>query len=175
MYRVYLTEEQRRELTRRARARGLASRTRERLEMLRLADAGWSVPRIAKHLQRSEPTVRVWIKQYLCGGFDALSDAPHLGQPSRLTPAILEAIRAQLRQSRRTWTARQIGDWLAQEHGIRRSPEHLSRQLQRAKIAYQRTSQTLKHKQDPKEVERKRADLQTLERGGRLAAWTSAM
>src|SRR5687768_13238442 len=108
--------------------------------MVRLSDAGWSVPRIARHVQRSEATVRTTLKRFLAGGFTALPDAPHLGQQSKLTPAILEAIRETLRQSGRTWSAPQLADWVAEQHGVRRSPAHLGRMLNRAGITYQRTS-----------------------------------
>jgi hypothetical protein len=42
-----------------------------RLEMVRLSDAGWSIPRIAVPLQSCEPTVRYWIEAFLARGFDA--------------------------------------------------------------------------------------------------------
>ena len=47
MYRITLTDDQRRDLRARTRQAGLAPRTRDRLEMVRLSDAGWSVPRSA--------------------------------------------------------------------------------------------------------------------------------
>ena len=50
MIRVELTPAQRDELRARTREPGIAPRTRDRLEMVRLADAGWTVPRIARHL-----------------------------------------------------------------------------------------------------------------------------
>lgn len=175
MYRVHLTEPQRRALTARARTPELAARTRERLEMVRLADAGWSIPRIAQHFQRSEPTVRTWIKRFLAGGLDALPDQPHPGQTSQLTPALLAAIRDHLRASPRTWTAAQLAAWLAAEHGLSLSPEHLGDLLRRAGITYHRTSRSLKHKQDPLQVAEQQADLETLEKGAPLAGWTSTM
>ena len=58
MYRVTLTAEQRIELDRRAHQAGVAPCTRDRLEMLRLSDAGWSIPKIARHLRQHEQTVR---------------------------------------------------------------------------------------------------------------------
>jgi hypothetical protein len=48
MYRITLTDEQRRELRAHTRQTGLAPSTRDRLEMVRLSDAGWSVPRIPR-------------------------------------------------------------------------------------------------------------------------------
>ena len=56
--------------------------------MVRLSDAGWSVPRIAAHFGVHHQTVRYWIKAYLAGGFDALDDRPHTGQRSAITEEI---------------------------------------------------------------------------------------
>ncbi len=62
MYRIILSNDQRDELRERTRQAGLAPSTRDRLEMVRLSDAGWSVPRIARHLGQHEQTVRTWIQ-----------------------------------------------------------------------------------------------------------------
>lgn len=166
MYRVHLTEEQRQEVSRRAHAPGVMPRTRDRLEMVRLADAGWSIPRIARHLAISEVRVRYWVKRFLEGGFDALPDAPHPGQSSALTGPILAAVREQIRRSKRSWSAQQVADWVAEHHGVSRTPDHLARMLRRAGFSYKRTSRTLKHKQNPEQVEQRRAQLQALEKRG---------
>jgi transposase len=120
-----LTAAQRTELQQRTRAPGVLPRTRDRLEMVRLAAAGWSIPKTARYLQMSEVRVRHWIKQFLTGGFDALPDQPHPGQTSQLTPALLAAIRAELAKSDRTWTARQLAAWLAAHHDLHLSPDWL--------------------------------------------------
>ncbi len=168
MYRVHLSQEQRKELQRRARDKTTMPRTRDRLEMVRLSDAGWSVPKIARHLGIDEQRVRHWIKAFLAGGFDALPDKAHPGQQSSLTPQILAALGQKLREGRRTWTAGQIAHWVATEQGVRLSPVHLSRMLKRANLSYKRTTRSLEHKQDPDEVQRKSADLETLKKGHRL-------
>ena len=79
MYRIHLSAEQHHELRARTRQTGLAPSTRDRLEMVRLSDAGWSVPRIARHLGQHEQTVRMWIKAFLGGGFAALANKPRGG------------------------------------------------------------------------------------------------
>ena len=104
-----------------------------------------------------------------------MADQPHLGQQSKLTPAILAAIGQEIGKGDRTWTAGQLAEWVAEHRGVRRCPEHLSRMLKRAKLSYKRTQRSLRHKQDPAQVAEKRADLQTLEKGEMLAAWTSAI
>jgi transposase len=166
MYRIALTAEQRHELQHRTRQRGLAASTRDRLEMVRLSDAGWSVPRIARHLGQHEQTVRAWIKAFLAGGFDALPNQPRGGKQSALTPAMLDAVRTEVTRETRTWTAAQVADWVAEQHGLRLSTSRLRVHLKRAKISWQRTSRSLKHKQDPTAVAQRQAVLDDLEKKG---------
>ena len=168
MYRIALTDAQRQELRQRTRQKGLAPSTRDRLEMVRLSDAGWSVPKIARHLGQHEQTVRAWIKAFLDGGFDALPNKPRGGKASALTAAMLEAIRTEVAKGERTWTAAQLADWVAEHHGVRLSTDRLRVHLRRAKISWQRTSRTLKHKQDPDEVAERQAVLEELEKKGLL-------
>jgi transposase len=172
MYRVRLTDTQRAELQRRAHAQGVMPRTRDRLEMVRLSDAGWSVPQIAAHLGIHEQRVRHYIQAFLAHGFDALPDRPHLGQRSALTPAMEEAIRQELRQSERTWTAAQLADRVAERFDVRFTPDHLARRLKRARITYKRTGRSLKHKRKPAEVEQKAAEMATHEKRGTRARST---
>lgn len=54
MYRVQFDDFARQELNRRTHLPEIAPNTRDRLEMLRLSDAGWSIPKIAVHLQKLE-------------------------------------------------------------------------------------------------------------------------
>jgi len=149
MYRITLTEQQHQELRWRTHEPGLAPSTRDRLEMVRLSDAGWSVPRIARHLGQHEQTVRTWIKAFLAGGFAALPNQPRGGGHSAFTPALVAATRAMILTSGRTWTARQLAAWLATEHGLGLSPARVRVHLRRAGLSYHRTSRRLTHKQDP--------------------------
>ncbi len=166
MYRITLTDDQRAELRRRTRQAGLAPDIRDRLEMVRLADASFSVPQIARHLQSHEQTVRAWVTAFITGGFDALANKPRGGDTSELTPAMLDAVRAELGKAERTWNAAQICDWVAEHHGVRISPGRLRVHLKRAKLSYQRTSRSLKHKQKPEEVAQRKAQLEELENRG---------
>lgn len=166
LYRVHLLPEQRRELNRLARDREVAPRTRDRLEMVRLADLGYSIPKIAVHLQISEVRVRHWLKRFLTGGFDALPDAPHPGPATALTPEVLEAVRQQIRTSGQTWTAAQVADWVAERFGVRRTPDHLGRMLKRGNLSYKRTHRSLRHKRNPQRVAAAQAELRELEKRG---------
>jgi transposase len=167
---VTLTEGQRDELHRRMRDPKTKSRTRERLEMLRLSDAGMSIPKIAPILRQSEGRVRYWVKRFLeSGAFEALEDAPHLGMPSRLTPEHLSALRSEIEKGERTWTTPQISEWLEREQGVSLSGDQIGRKLKQAGIVWKRTSHRLTHKQKPQEVEAKRAELEGLEKRGTRA------
>lgn len=166
MYRVTLTDEQREELRRRTHAPGVAPRTRDRLEMIRLADRGFTIPRIAALLSISEPRVRHWIKRFLDAGFDALPDQPHRGQRSALTPEILAALDEQITRGQQTWTAAQSVEWVAERFGVLRTPAHLRRFLRRSRLSYKRTHRSLKHKQDPSAVQAAKETLAALEKGG---------
>ena len=169
MYRITLTDDQRAELRRRTRQASIAPDTRDRLEMVRLADAAYSIPKIARHLQIHEQTVRTWIKAFIAGGFDALTNKPRGGDPSVLTPAMLEAVRAEVGTGERTWNAAQICDWVAEHYGVRLSPGRMRVHLKRAKLSYQRTARALKHKQHPEQVAERKAQLEELEKKGTWA------
>jgi transposase len=159
MHHITLTAEQHDELRRRTHEAGLAASTRDRLEMVRLSDAGWSVPRIARHLGQHEQTVRTWVRAFLAGGFAALANKPRGGKVSALSPAILGQVRTELTTGTRTWTAAQLADWIAREHGVRLSADRVRIHLKRAGISWQRTSRSLRHKQDAAEVAERAAVL----------------
>jgi transposase len=166
MYRITLTDHQRQELRERTRQAGIAPSTRDRLEMVRLSAAGWSVPKIALHLGQHEQTVRAWIKAFLQGGFDALPNKPRGGDTSELTSAMLQAARAEIAKGTRTWSASEVAEWVAEHFGVRISPGRMRVHLRRAHLSYQRTSRSLKHKQKPEEVARRKEQLDELETRG---------
>lgn len=67
-----VTEQERRRLWEISRAADAGWRERERVEMVLLADEGWSAPRIARHLGRCAATVRRVLRAYVQGGPEAL-------------------------------------------------------------------------------------------------------
>ena len=165
MYRIHLTEEQQKELHQRAHQATLAPRNRERLEMVRLSAKGWSVPKIAVHLDQHEQTVRHWIKAFLSGGFDALSDKPHTGKQSAVTAEMLAAAREWITKGDRTWNAPQIAAEVNARYGVLRSPDHWRWLLRGQRLTYKRTRRSLRHKQDAAQVAEKTEELDGLKRG----------
>jgi transposase len=166
--RVSLTEAERAEL--RARARAADPRTRDRLEMVRLADAGWSVPRIARHLGCHEQTARRQVKAFLARGFEALPDRPRAGRPPTVTEADLTAVEALLDAGGRTWTTRQLVAWLREQRGATVHPDHLRRLLRRRRFGWKRTVASVAHKRrDRAAYDAKREELGDLKKRPRRA------
>jgi putative transposase len=165
MYRINLTEEQHHALKQQTRQHEIAGSMRDRLEMVRLSDAGWSVPRIARHLDWHEQTVRTWIKAFLEGGWNALENKPRGGKSSALTPELVAAAREEIAKGQRVWSSGQIADWLAAQYQVRLSERRVREHLRRGGLSWQRTSRSLQHKQKPAAVEATAATLEMLQKG----------
>ena len=164
-----MTEEQRQELKRRTHEPGLAPSTRDRLEMVRLSDAGCSVPQIAAHLGQHEQTVRFWIKRFLDAGFEGLVNKPRGGKRSALTAAMIETLRQEIVGSQRTWSAAQVAAWIGEQFEVHLSVGRVRHHLKRARLSYQRTHRSVRHKQNPDQVAQKKAALEALEKRGSAA------
>ena len=152
MIRIYLDDATRDQL-RSLRRNALPPKVRDRIEMLTLADAGWSAPRIAAHLGHCGQTVRDLLKEFRERGIDALyprrsGAAPDTARHDRVT----EELKRSLAKDR-TWTSRQLSEALA-ARGVGLGPRQVGRYLKRMKAGYRRTASTLKHKQDPAKAQR---------------------
>jgi transposase len=147
MIRITLDDATRDEL-RALRRTGLAPQVRGRIEMVSLADAGWSPPRIAAHLGCHPQTVRDRLRAFLARGTPALypfrsGPAPDVERRGRVDGALRELL-----SEGRTWTSRQLSQALA-GRGLALGPRQVRRYLRRLGAGYRRTAPTLKHKQDP--------------------------
>ena|SRR5437773_7166611 len=169
MYHIKLDAAARQELHQRAHQRKVAPRTRDRLEMVRLSDMGWSIPKIAVHLGQHEQTVRSWIKRFLLEGFLGLDDQPHPGQKSAITADILTQVRTWIEKADRTWNAHQIASEVERVYGIKRGYAQWRRLLKSEQMGYKRTSRSLRHKQQPDQKASKQSQLAALEKRGSLA------
>jgi putative transposase len=152
MIRIHLDDATRDRL-RALRRKPLPPKVRDRIEMLTLADAGWSAPKIADHLGHCGQTVRDLLKDFLDRGTAALhprrpGPPPDVARRAR----VVEGLRESLAEDR-TWTSRQLSEALA-ERGLRLGSRQVRRHLKRMKARYRRTASTLKHKQDPEKAER---------------------
>jgi putative transposase len=160
LYRISLTPEQRADLNRRARAREVAPRLRDRLEMVRLSDLGWSIPAVAASLGLHEQTVRKHVKAFLAGGFDALPDKPVPGRPATLTEAHLDAVERLLDEAAargESWTLPRLAGWLRRTRGVVISPERLGVRLRDRDFRWKRTKRSVRHKQSDPELQARAA------------------
>ena len=121
---------------------------RDRLEMVLLADAGWSAPRIAHHLGCHPHTARAALKGFRDRGTAAFTpDKPGPEPDHARRDQVATQLRALLGQER-TWTARQLAAAL-RPAGIALGMRQVRRYLGLLQAGYRRTAQTVGHKQDP--------------------------
>jgi hypothetical protein len=72
-------------------------------------------------------------------------------------------VRDLLFQSERTWATGQLAVWLAEEHRVVLSKDHLGALLRRAKWSCRRTERSLEPKQDLEALAANRAELVSLD------------
>ncbi len=136
----------------------LSPSARDRLEMVLLADAGWSAPRIARHLGCHPHTARKALRLFAqqgAAGFDRRRPGPPPDQARR--DRVTGLLRGLLGQER-AWTSAQLAEAL-RPHGIDLGTRQVRRYLRLLQAGYRRTASTLKHKQDPGKVARATAVL----------------
>ncbi len=142
---------------------------RDRVEMLLLSAAGWSVPKIAAHFRCCQATVRRLFHRFRPEDLASLrrqrpGPAPDLPRRQRISQA-LERLLAQ----DRTWTAAQLAEALAAD-GIALSGRQARRYLHGLRARWRRTVRTLRHKQDPARVAQAKKDLAAFKKGLKRAS-----
>jgi transposase len=143
--------------------------------MIRLSDMGHTIPQIATVLGHHQQTVRKYLKLFMAMSreanfnFDLLADAPRSGRPCVLTTDHLLAMERLLDEGAvtgRTWTRRQLAEWLREEFGISINSVYLGDRLKERHFRWKRTQRSVHHKQkDPEHPElqaEKRVALETL-------------
>jgi transposase len=162
MLRIHLSDEQRTQ-RQALRQTDLPSVGRTRLEMVFLSDAGWSAPKIARHLGNPPHTVRSALKGFRDRGTAAFQpDKPGPEPDYRRREQVADQLRNLLTRER-TWTSLQLAEAL-RPCGINLSARQVRRHLSSIRAGYRRTAQTVSHKQDPNKVERAKAVLSNLKK-----------
>lgn len=147
----------------------LPPRVRDRLEMVLLSSGAWSPARIATHLGYCAPTVRRVLKDFLDRGITALfprrtGPPPDLQRRQQVTGALTALL-----EKKRTWTSRQLATALA-EQDIKLSARQVRRYLKMMNAGWRRTTNSLRHKQDPAKVARAARVLDNLKKKRQRAA-----
>lgn len=120
MLRITLSPEQRSELQELRRDKNLKPVERDRVEMVLLSDAGWTVPQIAEHLRCHPQTVRRLFARHREIGAAAIRQRPPGPEPDRERRERVEAaLRTELAQPR-AWSSADLAIALG-EYEIRLS------------------------------------------------------
>lgn len=147
---------------------------RDRVEMVLLADAGWTVLRIAAHLACHPATVRGVLKRFRADGPASLRRSPPGPPPDTDRRERVEAALGALLDEDRTWTAAQLAAALAERHDITLSVRQTRKYLGRI-AAWRRTVRSLRHKQDPAKAEHAAQTLERLEAKPPAAVYGSSI
>src|SRR5262245_46348171 len=148
----------------------LATAVRDRVEMLFLADAGWSAPRIAAHLGYDPQTVRKILHGWQQHGRAILFPARPGPAPETARRDNILGQLTDLLSQERTWTSAQLAEAL-RPHGFTLGGRQVRRYLHQLKAGYRRTASTLEHKQEPAKLERAKTvlgNVKTKAASGRL-------
>src|SRR6185369_3621648 len=119
MIRIHLSDDQRSELQGLRQAL-LPAVARTRLEMVFLSDAGWSAPKIARHLGHHPHTIRSALKGFRDRGAEAFQPDTPGPDPDHGRRAMVTAKLSELLGQDRTWTSQQLADALGPDVGIGR-------------------------------------------------------
>jgi len=121
----------------------------ERCHYVLLNAQGWSVPQIARRLDRNEHTIRTWLKAYRTAGLTGLYNTPQPGRPATLGQRVSTQIEQLLAHSpthfgyiEDGWSVALMRDYLAQHQGAA-SDATVRRQLKAGDWVYKRFAKTV--------------------------------
>ncbi len=128
-------------------------RTRTRVQIVLLSQAGYDVSAIAAITQQSDETIRRWLHRFGDEGSDGLLELPHLGRPPDITLAIETFIREciehhsphELGFVRATWTTALLAKVVERQFRICVTDECIRQHLARLDIVCRRPTWTVKH------------------------------
>ena len=168
---VELTDAQRRAVEEALHRCDLTPRVRERLEMVKAVGLGDDLERIGVWSGRGARTIRRWVRAYARCGLAGLGDAARSGRPAHADAAYLAALEQAVDTCPRdlglpfdAWTSARLSASLAETTGIRITASWLRHLLSRRRFACGRPKHTLKHLQDPADVERCERELADAEK-----------
>lgn len=117
---------------------------RRRIDIMLMADEGYSQTQICEALGCSQETARYWIAKARDGKAHQWNDNP-MGRPKTISDEYLDRLKDLVNHSPREygypferWTARWLGKHLAQEMGIEVCDRHISRLLREMGLSTRR-------------------------------------
>ena len=130
-----------------------APRTRTRVQIVLLSQAGYGISAIAAITQQSDETVRRWLHRFEDEGCDGLRELPHLGRPPDITQAIETFLQEWVAHHsphefglvRATWTTALLAKVIERQFRIRVTDECIRQHLAQLDIVCRRPTWTVKH------------------------------
>lgn len=117
---------------------------RRRIEIMLMADQGYSQTQICEALGCSQETARYWIAKARDGKAHQWNDSP-MGRPKMISDEYIDRLKDLVNHSPREygypferWTARWLGKHLAKEMGIEVCDRHISRLLKEMGLSTRR-------------------------------------
>ena len=147
---------------------------RSRCEMILLSSEGVSAPQIAGRVRFSGRTVRRVIERYEAEGIVGLSNQARSGRPPRATARYLSQLETLLEQWPRqldlpfsNWTCENLVVYMAQQTDIVIGARQMENYLKAHDWRLRRPVRTIKHHQDPVQVEAKKRATDGLSTGSK--------
>lgn len=138
---------------------------RKRYFALWHAHQGLSSYKIADMGIMTATRVRRVITLYREGGLDALKERIHPGRQSQITPEIGEDLKRLVLRDDRVWTAKTLGEYLAQTYDIHLKVTAITNQLHKLGLTWQRTRYVVAGQADPEEKAKFKENLELVKRG----------
>lgn len=137
-------------------------RTRSQM-MLLAAEQGLTAPAIGRIVRENEETVRRWMKRYMAEGINGLMDMPRPGATPKMTPEYEHELLHVVRQRPRSlgqefsmWTLQRLVNYMAEQTGLRVSPECVRLHLLKAEIVLSRPQHKISSPDPAYEVKKRR-------------------
>jgi transposase len=171
-----LTDEEERLIARLAHSRTESARAVERAQIVRRAHQGERIPAIARALQLTEATVRVWLKRFETGGVDGLKDAPRRGRPPVYRPEeVAEVIAASLTKPDDlglpfgSWTLDRLTTYLKEQKGLAIGRSRIATLLQEEGLRWRTQETWFGERVDPGFVQKRGRSSRSMRRHLRIA------
>ena len=142
-------------------------RLRTRAQMMLLAaEQGLTAPAISAIVRENEETVRRWMKRYRAEGVNGLQDRPRPDAIPKMTAPYEQELLRVVRQRPRSlgqdfsmWTLQRLVNYMAEQTGLRVSPECVRLHLQKAEIVPSRPQHKISSPDPEYEVKKRRSKM----------------
>lgn len=161
---VELSEAEDKALQKLEQGKGIHQKVRLRASIVRLNNQGWSVPRLSRHYSRSQDSIHQDLDRWEDQGIEGMADKPQAGNNRVLSEEMAEFMKKKLAEER-AWDCTQLSDAMFKEFKVRVKREAIRMRLLAMGYSWQRSRYEPGKDPDPLEVEKAKANIETLKRG----------